>query len=274
MFEIDNQIKEKLKNSYKNLTELEKSVADFFIKNSEQMDFSSKNISKILYVSEATLSRFAQKCNYKGYREFIYLYQRSLEEESSNVRLTDDINFLIAHRKKYFSELFETIISNVDEEILINISKKIAKAKKLIIFSDTYERANYASLIKTMMKIGKEVIYVDNSEFLDLWLNFIDETYILFYFSNIEIDMLNENNFNEYSMEKINSFLLKGSSVVIFNYANRDFDEIDKKFLKTSEINLYVINFPKLNLKDLDKSLFRTLSVNFILDILGHYCLT
>ncbi|MFR0957923.1 MAG: hypothetical protein ACLSFA_20120 [Roseburia inulinivorans] len=40
------------------------------------MDFSSKNISKRLYVSEAALSRFSKKCGYKGYRELIFLMKR------------------------------------------------------------------------------------------------------------------------------------------------------------------------------------------------------
>ena len=36
---------------YANLTPLEKTIADFFIHNREEMDFSSRNISQLLYVS-------------------------------------------------------------------------------------------------------------------------------------------------------------------------------------------------------------------------------
>ena len=53
---------------YANLTPLEKTIADFFIKNREEMDFSSKCVSRRLYVSEASLSRFSKKCGFKGYR--------------------------------------------------------------------------------------------------------------------------------------------------------------------------------------------------------------
>ena len=49
---------------YANLTPLEKTIADFFIHNREEMDFSSRNISQLLYVSEASLSRFSKKCGF------------------------------------------------------------------------------------------------------------------------------------------------------------------------------------------------------------------
>lgn len=42
---------------YHTFTPLEKNIADFFIHNTDEQDFSSKNISGILYVSEASLSR-------------------------------------------------------------------------------------------------------------------------------------------------------------------------------------------------------------------------
>lgn len=46
---------------YENLSAVEKNIADFFISNEEDMDFSSRHISSMLYVSEASLSRFAEK---------------------------------------------------------------------------------------------------------------------------------------------------------------------------------------------------------------------
>lgn len=62
---------------YHTFTPLEKTIADFFIHNRKEMDFSSKHISKLLFVSEASLSRFAKKCNFNGYREFVYQYKQN-----------------------------------------------------------------------------------------------------------------------------------------------------------------------------------------------------
>ena len=63
---------------YGSFTALEKKAADFFIHNTERMDFSAKHIAGLLYVSEATLSRFAKKCGFKGCREFIFQYEQNM----------------------------------------------------------------------------------------------------------------------------------------------------------------------------------------------------
>ena len=73
--------KQNMFNSYSDMTPVERSIADFFLSNTEKMDFSSKNISKRLYVSEAALSRFSKKSGYKGYRELIFSYEKDLEYE-------------------------------------------------------------------------------------------------------------------------------------------------------------------------------------------------
>ena len=61
---------------YQDLTAVEKNVADYFLENEEQVDFSSRHVASMLFVSEATLSRFAQKVGYTGYRKFIYDYEQ------------------------------------------------------------------------------------------------------------------------------------------------------------------------------------------------------
>lgn len=68
---MDNQYKSvlpKIESAYEKLTQLEKSVADFFLSNRQIVDFSAKSMSVRLAISEATLSRFAKKCGFRGYR--------------------------------------------------------------------------------------------------------------------------------------------------------------------------------------------------------------
>ena len=66
------KVQDRILRVYENMTVAERSIADFFMSNEEPMDFSSRNVARMLYISEATLSRFAQKCGYEGYRKFIY----------------------------------------------------------------------------------------------------------------------------------------------------------------------------------------------------------
>ena len=63
-----------IESNYHKLTSAEKTVADFFIHNNQNTDFSSSHIAELLYTSKATLSRFAKKIGYRGYQEFIYQY--------------------------------------------------------------------------------------------------------------------------------------------------------------------------------------------------------
>ena len=98
MISFQNETKQTIEASYKKMTAVERSVADFFIGNKDDMDFSSKNISRVLYVSEATLSRFSQKCGYKGYREFIFSYERDLKFEQKSEGTEKDVG-LFARRK-------------------------------------------------------------------------------------------------------------------------------------------------------------------------------
>lgn len=67
--------------NYYNFTAVEKTIADYFISNSKKEDFSSKAMKERLFVSEASLSRFAKKCGFKGYREFIYRYEEGFTEK-------------------------------------------------------------------------------------------------------------------------------------------------------------------------------------------------
>ena len=77
-----------IESNYENFTALERTIADFFMKNQKKVDFSAKEIAKRLFVSEASLSRFAKKCGYRGYREFIYNMRKHLRRKIKNSRDT------------------------------------------------------------------------------------------------------------------------------------------------------------------------------------------
>ena len=71
---------------YESFTQVEKSIADFFLTNREDVDLSAKSVSEQLFVSMAALSRFAKKCGFQGYREFIYSYKESIAESQRSQR--------------------------------------------------------------------------------------------------------------------------------------------------------------------------------------------
>ena len=71
-----------------------------------------------LFVSEASLSRFAKKCGFKGYREFIYRYEEGFFDRTEETKfefeeviqiydqiLKDTVNYVNEAQIKHFCEL-------------------------------------------------------------------------------------------------------------------------------------------------------------------------
>ena len=82
--------------NYKNFSPAEKKIADFFINNElDDIDLSAKAITQRLYVSEATLSRFAKKSGFKGYRELVFAYKN---QEKKKV-----ISWILQEKRKRLS---------------------------------------------------------------------------------------------------------------------------------------------------------------------------
>ncbi|MDN6161901.1 MAG: MurR/RpiR family transcriptional regulator [Atopostipes sp.] len=113
---------------YDTLTDLEKVAADFFIKSPKEEDLSAKNVSKQLHISEASLTRFAKKCGYAGYRQFRYEYltnvkpQENIQRELTKRVLSD------------YEEILNKTYSLIDEEQIETIIDLLIKAKKVFFY--------------------------------------------------------------------------------------------------------------------------------------------
>ncbi len=126
----DEEVKQNILKIYDELTPVEKSVADFFLSNTKLINFNSRHLSKLLYVSEATLSRFAKKCGYKGFRELIYIYEKDLssnqqEKDISTLSMRVHDNYL-----KLLNESFEML----DEPQMKRIAGLVNKCKRVCVY--------------------------------------------------------------------------------------------------------------------------------------------
>lgn len=115
-----------IKQNYEKFTTVEKNIADFFIHNQAKVDFSSKAISDRLYVSEASLSRFAQKCGYRGYREFMYQYEMTLMAEKDSI--TENTRMIL----NSYQELLNKTYQLVDEEQISRIAHYIGTSRRVL----------------------------------------------------------------------------------------------------------------------------------------------
>lgn len=129
MQELNKSVIPIIESVYENLTDSERIVAEFFINNPDQsVDFSANNISGLLHVSEASLTRFAKKCEFSGYREFIYAYKLNITEPSDNhTQLTQNV---LAD----YDEILNKTYSLIDEEQIKNIVQLIVNAKRVYFY--------------------------------------------------------------------------------------------------------------------------------------------
>ena len=70
--------------NYEKYTETERYIADYFLKQARPERLSAELVSKELSVSVASLSRFAKKCGFGGYREFVIPMWKNLLSSSSS----------------------------------------------------------------------------------------------------------------------------------------------------------------------------------------------
>lgn len=114
---------------YNSFTQAEKSIADFFLKNREEMDFSAKSVSERLFVSVAALSRFAQKCGFQGYREFIYQYKESILEPKFAKRITGNVRNVL----NIYQEILNKTYNLVDEAQIVRIIGYINQSNQVFV---------------------------------------------------------------------------------------------------------------------------------------------
>ncbi len=129
-----NETKQNISNSYESFTPVDKSIANFLLSNTERMDFSSKNIAKRLYVSEAALSRFSKKCGYKGYRELIYSYEKDLELEIPVEQNELNVGAFTKKIRSSYSSLLNETCSMLDEKQIQRIAALLDEKKRIFVY--------------------------------------------------------------------------------------------------------------------------------------------
>lgn len=115
--------------AYSNMTQTEKTIARYFLDENEPDDLSLKNIASILAVSEATLVRFAKKCGFKGYREFVYQYGKSLEASKPSENIAQSsLQVLNAYQ-----DLLTKSYSLIREEQIVRVAQMISDARRVYV---------------------------------------------------------------------------------------------------------------------------------------------
>lgn len=163
--------------SYSRLTPSEKNIADFFIHNQEKMDFSSQNIAKLLYTSKPTLSRFARKIGYHGYREFIYQYEETFIEKKETI--TGNTRMVL----NAYQELLNKTYNLVDEAQIMRIADYLNRAEKVLVCGCGSSGLASKEMELRFMRIGVDVDSLTDPDMIRMSSVFQDKRSLVFGFS-------------------------------------------------------------------------------------------
>lgn len=166
-----------IESNYDNFTTVEKRIADFFIQSREKMDFSAKSVSEKLFISEASLSRFAKKCGYRGYREFVYQYEESFVEREESI--TGNTRMVL----QVYQELLNTAYSLVDEGQIARICRYLSKSHRVFVSGMGSSGLAAREMELRFMRIGVDIDSVQDSDLMRMQAVFQNETCLVFGFS-------------------------------------------------------------------------------------------
>ncbi len=155
---------------YQSFTPLERTIADFFIHNEERKDLSAKSVARRLYVSEASLSRFAQKCGYKGYREFLFCYERS--GGPANRPPASNHAKLVLND---YQELLNKSYSLLDEEQVARIVRILSEKKRIYVYGKGSSGLVGMEMKLRFMRIGVNIEAITDGHIMKMNSVLLDE---------------------------------------------------------------------------------------------------
>lgn len=158
---------------YSTFTPMEKVVADFFIQNMEKTELSAKDVSRHLFVSEASLSRFAQKCGYKGYREFLFHYKESFNKEEV---VTDDNSKRVLNT---YQELLNKSYSLVNESQMNRIVKLFQEKKRVYVYGRGSSGLVGSEMKLRFMRIGVNMESIVDSHIMRMNSVILDDSCVV-----------------------------------------------------------------------------------------------
>ena len=163
-----------IESNYDNFTTVEKTIADFFIYNRKKVDFSAKAIAERLYVSEASLSRFAKKCGYRGYREFVYQYEETFVEKQES--MTGNTRMVL----NAYQELLNKTYNLVNEAQIARISRYLNQAERVFVCGKGSSGLAGGEMELRFMRIGVDIDSIRDSDLMRMQAVFQDKRSLVF----------------------------------------------------------------------------------------------
>ena len=230
--------------NYDHFTNVEKIIADYFITNRSRDDFSIKNIKNKLYVSEASLSRFAKKCGFRGFREFIYRYEEIFIGHDIQNKKSESIETVY----NTYHELLNRSYELVDEQQIIRVSQMISSSDKVLVLGIGNSGLAAHEMQQRFMRLGVLMEVTDSADIMRMQSVFQKE-------GSLVIAMSISGTKEEVLFALKHSKLRGARTVFITANASQKYPYVDEKIIVPSVKNLDHANiispqFPMLVILD------------------------
>lgn len=170
MANLEKNIIPLIESVYEQLTTIEKIIADYFLDCKSDEDLSAQRIADKLHVSMPSLTRFAKKCGFSGYRQFIYAFQES-NLESSNI--SRDLTKKVLSD---YGELLNKSFSLIDEEQFLRIGQLLDEAKRVYIYGQGSSGLAAREIAFRFMRLGMVCQAITDSHIIQMNHVMVDAT--------------------------------------------------------------------------------------------------
>lgn len=145
-----------IESAYDDLTNVERNIADYFMEHTGEYDLSSKTVSQKLFVSEASLSRFAKKLGFSGYRQFQYAYSESKKTDKNLDILTKQV-------LNSYQNILEKTYALIDNDQMIRISMMLDRYERVYVYGIGSSSVVAREFKLRFIRLGLDVDYLAES---------------------------------------------------------------------------------------------------------------
>ena len=143
---------------YDKMTATEKAIADYFLGDVPIENLSPKTLTARLYVSKATLTRFANRCGFEGYREFVYHYTTGRVQQPGGSSFTQLTRKVI----ETYQAIFDRTRALIDEDQLERIARMLVCSERVYLYGSGSSGIAARELRLRLMRLGMPVEAIDD----------------------------------------------------------------------------------------------------------------
>lgn len=144
--------------TYDRMTPIEQTIADYFMGEIPLEDLSAKTMTAKLYVSKASLSRFACRCGFEGYREFVYRYK----EDMLACRNSSSFTQMTQKAIETYQTIYDRTLTLINEGQLRRIADLLIESQRVYLYGSGSSGLAAREFRLRFMRLGMPVEAIDD----------------------------------------------------------------------------------------------------------------